>query len=318
VVGLCTHPGTEHNAHAHWLAHKNMLPLLGGEFFSTDYEHCYCDDELEDIAKEHGRWAWAKDAQVYHDHPLFDGEGDKHYESAYHEGKWQRDRATYYRRKRMRKGGLLAIGFPLVNDQVHVNFFTSFSMMRKPDQYQILIPQSPHGPWSCNLAQARDSIVSQALLNGASHLLMCDTDQTYPPDTIARLASHDVDVCGVLVHRRWPPFDPIFMRGSLKTGYEHVLEDAMYSGKLIEIDATGTGCLLINMSIFDEMCGPWFKFDTIRGSVVGEDFYFCNRIREAGFRIFVDTSIEVGHLATIEINKTLHQICKQIPLKKGG
>jgi GT2 family glycosyltransferase len=189
--------------------------------------------------------------------------------------------------------------------------------MDKPDQYTLLVPQFPHGPWSCNLAEARESIVMQALQNGCSHLLMCDTDQTYPADTLAKLAAHDVPVCGVRVHRRYPPFEPIFMRGNLDR-YERVPEEEMYSGKLIEVDATGTGCLLINMSIFDSIPAPWFKFDEHKGRPVGEDFYFCNKVRKAGFRIFVDTSVEVGHLATIEVNRFLHQICKQIPRTIGG
>lgn len=319
VVGLHTKPG---NDHAHWIADKRILDFIpGGNFFSTEYNHCYGDDELKDIAIEQDRWAFADDALVDHDHPINHGVGDEFYEKVYANEIWKKDRTTYFRRKRERIGGLLAIGFPLVNDEVPVPFFLSYETMNKPDKYTLLVPKFPHGPWNCNIDEARESIVWQALQKGASHLLFCDTDQTYPPDTINKLASHEVDVCGVLVHRRWPPFDPIMFRGKFPR-YEHVSDEEMFSGNLVEVDATGTGCLLINMKIFDSIKDPFFKLDEHKEEsgitrTVGEDFYFFRKIKDAGIKAFVDTSVKVGHLSTIEINEVFYKICKQIMHKEN-
>jgi len=151
-------------------------------------------------------------------------------------------------------------------------------------------------------------------MTGAKYLLMLDTDQVYPVDTLTKLLSHKVDVCGVRVHRRWMPFDPIFLRGEIGK-YESVSEEEAYSGDLIEIDATGTGCLLFDMKVFDKIEKPWFAFDQVDGKPIGEDIYFCSKARKAGLRIFVDTSIEVGHLTTVEVNRFLHQVCKHIKPK---
>jgi hypothetical protein len=112
------------------------------------------------------------------------------------------------------------------------------------------------------------------------------------------------------------PFDPIFMRGDIGK-YVSVPDEEMYSGKLIDVDATGTGCLLFDMSVFDQVEMPWFKLDIQDGKPVGEDIYFCSKARKAGVRISIDTSIEVGHLTTIEVNRWLHQICKHIQVKQG-
>ena len=65
VVGLNTQdinrPGG--NPLAHWMAHKKMLDYIpGGSFFSTDYAHCWGDNELKDIADELGRWVWGEKA----------------------------------------------------------------------------------------------------------------------------------------------------------------------------------------------------------------------------------------------------------------
>lgn len=307
IVGLNTDHGKQY---AHWLADRRIIDLLPDcQFFNTAYKHFYCDQELYDIAVEHGRWAWAEDAHVKHHHPA-NGETkpDEHNERVRQYMK--QDMQTYYRRKRERVGGI-AIGFPLVDDRVPVQFFTSYACMDKPDRYTLLVPQFPHGPWTGSIADARNSLVYQALNEGCSYLLMLDTDQVYPADTLKKLLSHKKDVCGVRVHRRWMPFDPIFLRGEIGK-YKSVSEEDMYSGDLIPIDATGTGCLLFDMDVFLKVDEPWFEFGVNNGKPVGEDINFCSKARQAGVEIFVDTSIEVGHLTTMQINKTLHQICKKM------
>ena len=314
VVGLSTEKSVQQ---AHWVAHKNMLELLpDAAFFSPAYQHNFCDNELRDIAEEHGRWAWSENAHVKHNHPVTGGVIDAHHTFA--NQTYVDDRTTYFQRKRDRFGNKIAIGFPLVDETVPVQFFTSFACMDKPSQYTLLVPQFPHGPWKASIADARNSLVEQALYDGARHLLMLDTDQVYPADTLTKLISHNVGICGVRVHRRWMPFDPIFLRGDIGR-YEPVTEDEMYSGDLIEIDATGTGCLLFNMGIFDKLTPQWFEFGKATdGKPVGEDINFCSKARNAGVRIFVDTSIEVGHLITMEINKSLHQMCKHLTAKVPG
>lgn len=315
VVGLKTQ-NAENNAH--WMAHRNMLSILpDNQFFNEAYHHCYCDNELSDIAEEHGRWIVAENAFVIHHHPEKPGgDGDdEFYKAAYENEKYLNDKATYIKRKRERLNKV-AIGFPLVDANVPVQFFTSFSCMEKPPEYTLLVPQFPHGPFTGSVADARNSLVEQAQMDGAKYLLMLDTDQVYPSDTFTKLLSHKVDVCGVRVHRRWMPFDPIFMRGDIGH-YESVSEEEMYSGNLIDIDATGTGCLLFDMDVFDRVKYPWFAFDKRDGKPVGEDIYFCSKARKEGVRICVDTSIAVGHLTTLEVNRVLHQICKHMIPKIG-
>lgn len=306
LVGLNTQGG---KPFAHWLAHRKMLELTDGQFFNTEYQHNYCDQELHDIAVENERWAWAEDAKVIHNHPGSGAAMDEYY--TFGQSTMEDDRKTYYRRKRDRLKGGIAIGFPLVDDRIPVQFFTSFACMEKPSEYRLLVPQFPHGPWTGSLADARNSLVQQALDDGCSHLLMLDTDQVYPADTLTRLLTHNVDICGVRVHRRWMPFDPIFLRGEIGK-YESVSDDEMYSGDLIQVDATGTGCLLFNMDVFLHVQPPWFEFSVHEGKPVGEDINFCSKARAAGINIHVDTSIAVGHLATVQIDRFFHQICKKM------
>jgi hypothetical protein len=68
---------------------------------------------------------------------------------------------------------------------------------------------------------------------------------------------------------------------------------------LVEMQRIPTGCLLIKMSVFEKLTRPYFRFETdSEGAIVGEDYVFCDRAREAGFHIWCDVTIsrELGHL----------------------
>jgi len=52
--------------------------------------------------------------------------------------------------------------------------------------------------------------------------------------------------------------------------------------------------------VFDTLAKPYFRYvtDEVGGEIVGEDYVFCDRAREAGFRIWCDAalSLEIGHI----------------------
>ena len=43
-----------------------------------------------------------------------------------------------------------------------------------------------------------------------------------------------------------------------------------------------------------------FDFAVKENSYVGEDYLFCDRARDAGFQVWVDPTIKLGHMGTIE------------------
>jgi GT2 family glycosyltransferase len=300
----------------HWLADKRLLPHLENrEFFNTAYRHCFCDRELTDIARELGRYCYAEKAAIQHDHPHVTGEEyDEGYKAAYKMETFLADQATYRRRKIARNvarsGMKLAVALPVVNDWIHSPFFLSFLLMDKPP-FTLFVPEDYISAFGGDIAKARNALVEHALNEGCSHILMMDTDQIYPADTVRRLLSHDKDITGAVVHKRYPPFNPILLRGTLGR-YLRVSDEETYSGKLVEVDATGTGCLLIKSDVFFDIEFPWFcsSTKTDEGKPVGEDIYFCSEARKAGRRIYVDTGVQIGHMAHVEINRRFYEIFK--------
>lgn len=188
----------------------------------------------------------------------------------------------------------LGVGIPLSFHMIPSAFFDSFITMDKPPH---LYFRSSNGP----VDQMRNSIVRDALVAGCSHLIMMDVDQCYHPQTIPRLLAHKKPVVGCLVYRRYPPFDPLMLKGKIS---EYKTISKWEPGSLVEVDATGTGCLLFDMQVFRDLPAPWFKFRKGEdGRPIGEDIGFCSELRQAGYRIYVDTSIPAGHLSQMQITE---------------
>jgi GT2 family glycosyltransferase len=292
-----------------------MLDILPDRmFFHTDYQHCFCDMELTDIAVEAGHFVFCDKAVLTHNHPIFTGEKpDGDYERVYSSGYLEHDQRTYWRRKLERYGFKLGIGFPLIDKQVPVDFMISFLTLEKPD-YTLLIPKFAVGDFARDIAAVRNNIVEQALDSGCSHLLMLDTDQVYRSvDMIPKMIGHGLPVVGAPVHRRYPPFDRILYRGEIGK-YQYVPDEEVYSGNLLEIDATGTGCILFMMHIFNNMAYPWFRVgvDEETGKTIGEDIGFCYKIRQQGISIHCDTSIEIGHMTNFEVTRNTYELFKKL------
>ena len=210
----------------------------------------------------------------------------------------------------------LGIGIPASLTHVPIAFFDSFIQMEKPTFEYIGMKNGP-------IDDLRNRIVEQALSTGCSHLLMLDTDQIYPVDTVTKLLAHKLPVVHGKVVRRYPPFDEILYEGTVgkyttKTGYK--------DGELLEVDACGTGCVLYDMRIFYKIKPLWYTFephivDGKQKGMIGEDIGMCIKLKKAGYKIYVDTSVKIGHLTLFNVDEafsTLYQslLKRQIELNK--
>jgi hypothetical protein len=89
---------------------------------------------------------------------------------------------------------------------------------------------------------------------------------------------------------------------------------------VFEIDAAGTGCLLIHRSVLEKMRetadknqGPdwcWFWDGPVDGNWIGEDLLFCRRIRALGFPIYVNTGAILPHQKSYWLDERHHQLWK--------
>jgi hypothetical protein len=187
---------------------------------------------------------------------------------------------------------------------VPISFVYSLLFMERPD-YTLI--HADNGP----IDTLRNDIVRKALSMGVTKLIMLDTDMVYHPKTITSLLERNLPIVGGLSFRRYPPFDSIMLRHT-DLGYESINE--WEEGELVEVDATGAGCIMYDMDIFKKMPDPWFKFRTNEstGLPVGEDIGFCEDLKEAGYRIFVDTAVPSDHLTTLAVNRATNKLYEKM------
>ncbi len=202
----------------------------------------------------------------------------------------------------------LAIGVPCTFPTVPTSFFYSFVHLERPDFTFI---HADNGP----IDTLRNDIVEKALSIGATNLIMMDVDMIYHPKTIPSLLSRRLPIIGALCFRRYPPFDSIMLR-IVEDGFISI--DNWKDGELVEVDATGAGCLMFDMDVFRKMPAPWFKFrvNADTGAAIGEDIGFCHDLKAAGYRIFVDTSVPADHLTTMAVNEKTYRLYKSMKIKE--
>jgi GT2 family glycosyltransferase len=195
----------------------------------------------------------------------------------------------------------LGIGIPLSWHYVPSDFFDSCMLLNK---HNGMVIRASSGP----IHEMRNTIVRRSLELDCTHLIFLDADMVYPPDTITQLLSHDKDIVGALTFKRWPNFEPLLFAGDEHNMY---LIDPIPEG-VVKVTATGTGCLMIKTSVFDNMEYPWFEFSSENGKPVGEDINFCYNAKKVGYEIYVDTTIRTEHLCNTRVNWNLYHMQKDM------
>lgn len=175
---------------------------------------------------------------------------------------------------------------------IHIKTFFSIIKTIKsiPFEWRLIEKEGSIIHWN------RESLVSRAIEEGCSHVLFVDTDMVFEGDALGRLLKRDKDIIGVPYHLRTLP-----LTNTLKVHAEDgsILNEE-HPGGLMRCAGVGTGFLLIRTSVFGKLSHPWFFWESDnKGEVVcGEDMWFCRKARQAGFDIWCDMTINMGHIGS--------------------
>jgi hypothetical protein len=157
-------------------------------------------------------------------------------------------------------------------------------------------------------------------------IMFIDDDMAWQPQQIGELIAtrdkFDLDIVGGLCFRRTPPHQPtLFMRERPDSGAFNFLED-WEEDTAVEVDATGMAFVLIHKRVFERIVAAdlgvseWTmpsieerlatgvdpNFFRWNGGF-GEDLQFCIDAKRTGSKVYVDTSIEIGHMSELEIRR---------------
>jgi len=189
------------------------------------------------------------------------------------------------------------------------------------------------------LSRQRNEVVKGFLDNGSAQwLLMVDSDQALPVEAFDKLvaAAHEKErpvVAGLYFGTLPNP------TGLLPTPVPHFYRRAddgimvtpvvdYPQDQVIDIDAAGTGCLLVHRSVLetirdnadpsegDAWC--WFRDLPLNGHWVGEDIYFCRRIKALGFPIHGHTGAILPHRRKYWLDERQHEAARLVRRSSDG
>lgn len=159
---------------------------------------------------------------------------------------------------------------------------------------------------------ARNQLAADALAAGCEETLWIDADTGFHPDAVEKLRSHALPiVCGI-----YPKKGKRELAIHVLPGTDEIVFGA--AGGLREILYGATGFLLIRREVYETMqsklalpeCladtgrqlypyfAPLIKGDAGTPWYLAEDFAFCERARQCGYKIFADSSLRLWHIGT--------------------
>lgn len=159
----------------------------------------------------------------------------------------------------------------------------------------------------------REEAALTALRLGCSHLLFLDADMTWPADLLLRiLAHHDLGIVSGLYHLKQWPHQPVAFKGRKWQPIDQVFEytydlDASLATALREQDLIGCGCALIPTRVFERLPRPWFKYQRNARTgltTITEDVWFCEQASAEGVPLWLDPTIQCGHVGTPVVRTT--------------
>lgn len=162
------------------------------------------------------------------------------------------------------------------------DFCQALTILGKPDGTRLIWTKSVDVVGNCNT-------ICRNYKGGWVWLL--GDDHVFDPDILIRLLQHEVPVVVPLCLKRTPPYDPVVYGRQNELG-EYVGAD-LPRGGMTRVHAAGSAGMLIRREVLDAIDDPWFESH----GGLNEDLTFCAKVQEAGFDIFCDVDVHLGHMA---------------------
>ncbi len=160
------------------------------------------------------------------------------------------------------------------------------------------------------LVRERNDLIKAFLESDCTHMLCIDSDIAWNPIDVQRMINFDEDFTASLYPARGP--DKCFL---FRGVYGENKRMDFSEKKLLEMEYIPAGFMLLKRNVLEKMIEffpnlyyepkdeslkhtkGYCLFDTEvwDGEFWGEDYVFCRRARQAGFRIWIDPTIVLNH-----------------------
>ncbi len=167
----------------------------------------------------------------------------------------------------------------------HHKWLVGQALNRKIAGYMAL-DSSTYGT-SVSIAKQRNELIDYGLKTDATHFVFVDWDVVPPVDVFERLNKHNLDIVGGVYYSKDLFKNPLIFKKNNDGNYKN------YQGSgLEEVDFISAGLSLIKREVYERLPKPWYYSESEKYT---EDFYFCMKAQEAGYKIYCDFDIIAEH-----------------------
>jgi len=163
------------------------------------------------------------------------------------------------------------------------------------------------------LVRERNDLIKSFLATDATHMMCIDSDIGWDPMDIKKLIEFEEDFVGSLYPARGD--NAFLFRGV----YEDANKKMSFSEKkLLQMEYIPAGFMMLKRGMLEKMIAHFpelyyipkapdlahtaghylFATEIWEGEFWGEDYVFCRRARQAGFKVWIDPTIRLNHAGT--------------------
>ena len=223
-------------------------------------------------------------------------------------------------KKAVLTGRKLFIGIPCHDGRLNVK--TAFNLVQlMPEAMRLGVSVTLSDLSNCSIITlARNSLVHEFLKTDCTELLFIDSDVIATSGDILRLMAQSGgrDITAGTYPRR--SHDKKFFTDLYWTEDDNL----EFDGSLMRVKRIGTGFMLIQRHVIEKMAQAhpeWsyknkptgermaalFDFDIRDDQYVGEDYLFCDRATEMGFKVHVDVDISLPHIGSESFTRNFRE-----------
>ena len=207
---------------------------------------------------------------------------------------WKKDSESW-RELTMKKGKIL-IAVPTF-ESIKPECFKGIYGIKPPEEYNLFFDYVKG--YDC--AKARNEIAKEAIEYDMDYILMVDSDIAVPRLTVEKLLECDSDVALGWYYRKRTKTDEtiIFDFGKDFNQHNAIKGQTMINNihESFSCKGGGLGIALIKIEVFEKIDFPYFKFvNYSNDTVLSEDLYFCNKVRDNGMEIKCNPFVKGDHI----------------------
>ena len=141
----------------------------------------------------------------------------------------------------------------------------------------------------------KNSTENKSISSKYKKIIFLDDDIVWTPEQIKILLESEHDITTGIYMTEDNITTTLMKKGTGRISSSSI----RYKEEPFAVDGTGLGFFACNPEILEKIGFPWFEVKLVDNDFIGEDYYFCQRAAELGYKTYADPRLKVGHMKNI-------------------